>query len=198
MKIKEFEILGPKLIDLDCWRDDRGFFVERFHLDRFRGLGLPTDFVQDNFSCSIPRTLRGLHYQFDQPQGKLVTCLRGKIFDVAVDIRKSSPTLGQHIAVELSGDHPQLFWIPPGFAHGFVALGDDVGGGAAAGVVNGAASAAVDVMYKVDCHYNGKGEGGIIWNDPTLNIKWPISDVLLSPKDAVMPTFKDYLSNPKF
>lgn len=181
MDVKEFSISGLKLITLKAHKDDRGFFCERYKKDPFSEIGLG-NFVQDNFSRSIPKTLRGLHYQWDKPQGKLVTCLRGEIFDVAVDIRKGSPTFGQHVSLCLSGANPQWFWIPAGFAHGFCVLGNEE----------------ADVMYKVDNYWNGAGESGIRWNDPDFNIAWPVKDPLLSPKDAIMKTFKEYSLDPKF
>lgn len=181
MKVQDFSIKGPLLIEPKMFGDDRGFFVERYKLQYSKDLGLP-QFVQDNFSRSIPKVLRGLHYQWDQPQGKLVTALRGKVFDVAVDIRKSSPTFGQHLSVVLDGNLPQWLWIPPGFAHGFCVMGDEP----------------ADLMYKVDNLYNPKGEAGIIYNDPTLKIQWPVANALLSPKDQVLETFAQYTEHTKF
>lgn len=181
MDVKELSLSGLKLITLKSFKDERGFFSERYRENLFKPLGL-VNFVQENFSRSSPKVLRGLHYQWDQPQGKLVTCLRGEIFDVAVDIRKSSPTFGQHVSVQLSGTNPQWLWVPAGFAHGFCVLGNED----------------ADVMYKVNNYWNGAGESGIVWNDPDLKIKWPISDPLLSPKDAVMKTLSEYAKNAKF
>ena len=180
--VKKFSVQGPVLIDVKKFQDDRGFFAERYKKNWLLDLGLDIDFVQDNFSRSAAQVLRGLHFQFDRPQGKLVTCLRGKIFDVAVDIRKDSPTLGQSVSVELDGDNPQWFWIPAGFAHGFAVLSDD----------------GADLLYKVDNYYNGKGEGAIHWNDADLKITWPIQKPLLSPKDEAAGSFKSYLLAPKF
>lgn len=182
MKVETFKVEGPKLITSAAHKDDRGFFVERYKENVFKEIGISNHFVQDNFSRSQPRVLRGLHFQWDKPQAKMVTCLTGQIFDVAVDIRKNSPTLGQHVAVVLSGDQPQWFYIPPGFAHGFVVLGDQ----------------GADVFYKVDQYWNGKGEAGIVWNDSDVKISWPVADPLLSPKDAVAQTFSQYLKDPKF
>ncbi|MBN8536894.1 MAG: dTDP-4-dehydrorhamnose 3,5-epimerase [Deltaproteobacteria bacterium] len=181
MEVKEFNIKGPKLITLKSFKDDRGFFCERFRVQQFAELGL-NSFVQENFSRSVPKTLRGLHYQWDKPQGKLVTVLRGEIFDVAVDIRKNSPTFGLHISVTLKDTYPQWLWVPAGFAHGFCVLGDQE----------------ADVMYKVDNYWNGSGESGILWKDPNLNIQWPIKNPFLSPKDGVMKSFSDYAKDPKF
>lgn len=180
MDVKEFEIKGLKLITLKKNGDDRGFFCERFKLEPFAEIGIK-NLVQDNYSRSSAKILRGLHYQWDKPQSKLVTVTHGSIFDVAVDIRKDSPTFGKHVSVVLKDSEPQWFWVPAGFAHGFCVLGETA-----------------DVMYKVDNYWNGKGESGIAWNDPTLNIKWPYMDPVLSPKDGVNKSFKDYSVEPKF
>lgn len=176
MQVSNLEIEGLKLIQLDCFRDERGFFVERYNESKFAGFGLPKSFVQDNHSLSQPGVLRGLHYQFNQPQGKLVSVIRGRVFDVAVDLRSSSKTFGLYFGVELSAENNKLLWIPGGFAHGFCVLGDGP----------------AEVLYKVDHLYNPKGESGIMWNDPELNISWPIDNPLLSPKDKVQPSFTDY------
>lgn len=167
MDIQKFDIEGPLLITLNTIHDNRGFFVERYNEVKFKSLGLPTNFIQDNFSRSAYGILRGLHFQYSPPQGKLVTCTRGEIFDVAVDIRQNSPTLGKHIAANLNGDHPALLWIPAGFAHGFCVTSKD----------------GADVFYKVDNPWNGAGEGCILWNDPQLDINWPIKNPILSTKD---------------
>lgn len=182
MKKTEFEIVGPCLLDGVAFHYDRGFFTERFRMDVMNSLGLPFQFVQDNFSRSRPGVLRGLHYQWAPAQGKLVTCLRGRIFDVAVDIRQSSPTYGRHIAVELSGDQPQWFWIPAGFAHGFCVMGDE----------------AADVLYKVDQLWAKEGEAGLNYSDPELGIHWPVQKPILTEKDARMQSFSDYRLHPRF
>lgn len=182
MKVTEFEIQGPKLIELRTFGDGRGFFVERYRKDLFSEIGLPATLVQDNFSRSQADVLRGLHYQFDAPQGKLVTALSGRIFDVAVDIRKNSSTFGQYVSVEIDGQRPAWFWIPPGFAHGFLVLSPE----------------GADVMYKVDAYYNAKGEAGIAWNDRELAVAWPKPNPLLSEKDAAQPGWGAYRANPKF
>lgn len=181
MKVTEFKIQGPKLIELKHFADERGFFVERFRQNLFSEIGIK-DLVQDNFSRSIPKVLRGLHYQFDKPQSKLVTAISGRILDVIVDIRHNSPTYGQHISVELDGTKPQWFWVPAGFAHGFLVLGNQE----------------ADVMYKVDNYWNGAGENGIAWNDPALGIQWPINDPIVSSKDQILQKFSDYQKDPKF
>lgn len=169
MEIQTFNIDGPKLVTLRAFTDNRGFFVERFNLSKFADLGLPTNYVQDNFSFSQYGVLRGLHFQAAPDQGKLVSCTRGEIFDVAVDIRKSSKTFGKHISVTLRGDAPALFWIPAGFAHGFCVTSND----------------GADVLYKVDNAWSPKGEGCLAWDDKNLQIAWPISNPTISSKDMV-------------
>lgn len=170
------ELKGLKVIELKLYHDNRGFFVERFNKKVFKELGLPTDYYQDNFSHSLPGVIRGLHYQQNPSQAKLVSCVKGRIWDVAVDIRKNSPTFGQYFAIELSGDNGKALFIPSGFAHGFCVLGSEP----------------ADVVYKVDQPYSKEGEGGIVYNDLDLNIKWPINNVILSDKDQLLPTFKQY------
>jgi dTDP-4-dehydrorhamnose 3,5-epimerase len=180
MKVTETGIAGLKLVHLDVHGDSRGFFVERFHAEKFREMGLPTDFAQDNHSRSAPGVLRGLHYQFDPPQGKLVGCVQGRIWDVAVDIRKDSPTFGKHFGVELTDVNGLLLWIPEGFAHGFCVLGNEPAG----------------LLYKVTNPYNPKGEGGIRWDDPDLNIAWPVKNPIVSARDTKLANFSDYKNNP--
>ncbi len=175
MKITKLEIPDLLAIELPVFRDTRGFFLERFHEERFSAHGLPVNFVQDNHSRSAPRVLRGLHFQNDPPQGKLVGVTRGKIWDVAVDIRKDSPTFGRYCGVELSEDNGCLLWIPYGFAHGFCVLGDSP----------------ADVLYKVTGVYNPKSESGILWNDPDIGIRWPIDNPILSPRDEKLLSLRE-------
>lgn len=182
MEITSLSISGLKLIQLKVFRDERGFFVERFNQEQFLNCGIPSAFVQDNHSLSIPRVLRGLHYQYDQPQAKLVGCISGRIWDVAVDVRKNSPTFGQHYGVELSAENGRLLYIPAGFAHGFCVLGEE----------------SADVMYKVDQFYNGKGEGALAWNDPELAIPWPVNNPIVSNKDQIAGSFASYSKEPRF
>lgn len=182
MKVKEFAIKGPLLIEPAVFHDARGWFSERFKVEAFAELGIKNNFVQDNFSLSLPGVLRGLHYQFDPPQGKLVTCVQGKVFDVAVDIRKGSPTFGQHIVIELSANEPKWCWIPAGFAHGFCVIGNDPAG----------------LMYKVDNYWSKAGESGILYSDPDLDIQWPVASPIVSDKDRVLQKFQDYKANAKF
>jgi dTDP-4-dehydrorhamnose 3,5-epimerase len=180
MKITDCYIEGLKIIQLAVHGDARGFFVERFHLKRFSEAGLPHIFMQDNHSRSAPGILRGLHYQYGPPQGKLVGVTRGRVWDVAVDIRPKSPTFGQHHSIELTGENGLLYWIPPGFAHGFCVLGDEP----------------ADMLYKVTSVYNGPGEGGIAYNDPDLAIDWPIKNPAISDRDTKLPSFAAYKKSP--
>ena len=176
MDIQDCKIQGLKVIRLDMKADSRGFFVERYHAALFAKSGLPQTFAQDNHSRSAPNVLRGLHYQHTPPQGKLIGVVRGRVWDVAVDIRPGSPTFGQHHAVELSGDNGLLFWIPSGFAHGFCVLGDEP----------------ADMLYKVDAYYNAAGEGGIRHDDKSLGIDWPLKQPLISERDKALPGWRDY------
>lgn len=173
MKVTKLELSGLVLVELDLFGDSRGFFVERFNEKRFAEHGLPSHFVQDNHSRSAPGVLRGLHYQTEPAQGKLVSVTRGKIWDVAVDIRPGSPTYGKWSAHELSDMNGKMLWIPAGFAHGFCVLGEEP----------------ADVVYKVDGLYNPKSEGGIHWADPTLGIPWPVRAPVVSARDEKLSAF---------
>jgi dTDP-4-dehydrorhamnose 3,5-epimerase len=171
-KIKDLLIVEPKL-----WKDDRGYFYESYSKRNFDEAGINASFVQDNQSLSQKGTLRGLHAQAgEHAQGKLVRVIKGRVIDVAVDIRKASETYGQHVAIELSEENHLMFWVPPGFLHGFVTLEDDT-----------------IFTYKVTSRYNKNSEFGVVWNDPELNIDWGIAaeDIILSEKDKVLPLFKD-------
>lgn len=179
MKVKDTGIEGLKEIELVLHGDARGFFVERFQQQKFADAGLPTNFVQDNHSRSAPGVLRGLHYQYNPAQGKLVGVVRGRVLDVAVDIRHDSPTFGQHYMTELSDSNARLLWIPAGFAHGFCVLGDEV----------------ADMFYKVTALYNGKCEGGIMWNDPEFSIDWPVKNPTISERDKGLQSFAEYKKN---
>lgn len=176
MQIHDTSLTGLKVIELKIHADARGFFVERFQEARFRDAGLPHEFVQDNHSFSAAHVLRGLHYQTGPAQGKLVGVTRGRVWDVAVDIRADSPTFGQHFGVELSGENGKLLWIPPGFAHGFCVLGDEP----------------ADMLYKVTAPYSAVGDGGIRFDDAELNIPWPLSNPLVSARDAALQSFAEY------
>jgi dTDP-4-dehydrorhamnose 3,5-epimerase len=171
-KIKDLLIVEPKI-----WKDDRGYFYESYSKRNFDEAGINASFVQDNQSLSQKGTLRGLHAQANpHAQGKLVRVIKGRVIDVAVDIRKASETYGQHVAVELSEDNHLMFWVPPGFLHGFVTLEDDT-----------------IFTYKVTNLYNKNSEFGVAWNDPELNIDWGIAaeEIILSEKDKILPLFKD-------
>ncbi len=163
-------------------RDNRGFFTELMS-PGFLSRELPgVQFIQDNLSVSSPHVLRGLHFQTDPAQGKLVTCLSGRIFDVAVDVRKGSPNYGKFQSVELSAEEIRWFWIPPGFAHGFCVMGEKP----------------AQVLYKVTGSYNPKSDSGIRWNDPDLGIPWPLTGPIVSEKDQKLPSFKLYEESPSF
>jgi dTDP-4-dehydrorhamnose 3,5-epimerase len=180
MKVRDCPLAGLKVIKLDVHGDSRGFFIERFHLKRFSDAGLPHIFMQDNHSRSAPRTLRGLHCQHAPPQGKLVGVTRGKVWDVAVDVRPHSSTYGKYHAVELTAENGLLFWMPHGFAHGFCVLGDEP----------------ADMLYKVTAVYNQAGEGGIRFDDPELGIDWPVKDPILSERDKNQQSFAAYKQSP--
>jgi len=162
-KIDDCVIIEPKVFG-----DDRGFFLETFQAERYAELaGITLPFVQDNHSRSSKAVLRGLHYQKTKPQGKLVRVVRGEVYDVAVDIRQDSPTIGQWEGVILSEVNKRQFWVPPGFAHGFLVL-----------------SEIADFEYKCTDYYDPSDEGSVLWNDPDLDIPWPIATPILSNKDA--------------
>jgi dTDP-4-dehydrorhamnose 3,5-epimerase len=165
---------GLLLIELKIWGDERGFFVERYQSAVFDALGLPAAFVQDNHSRSLPGVLRGLHYQ--PGQGKLVGIVRGRAWDVAVDIRPTSKTFGQHAAFELNDTNGRLLWIPKGFAHGFCVLGDEP----------------ADILYKVDARYDPAAEAGLHWADPDLSIAWPVKKPAMSVRDRRLPSFAEF------
>jgi len=165
---------GVVLIQPKAFRDDRGFFTETFHADKYREIGLTRPFVQDNFSFSNQHVLRGLHYQRNHPQGKLVFVVSGEIFDVAVDIRRDSPTFGQWEAHILSGENHHQLFVPEGFAHGFLVLSNHAA-----------------VMYKCTEVYKPADDTGICWNDPDIAIHWPDVSPSLSPKDAVLSRLCD-------
>ncbi len=168
-KIQDLIIIEPKVFG-----DSRGFFYETFNVKRYQDVGIKAEFVQDNRSRSARNVLRGLHFQKTKPQGKLVTVTQGEVYDVAVDLRLDSATFGQYEAVILNGDNKLQFYIPPGFAHGFCVL-----------------SETADFQYKCTDYYDPSDEGGLLWNDPQLNIEWPLSNPLLSAKDAELPCLAD-------
>ncbi|MGV3508086.1 MAG: dTDP-4-dehydrorhamnose 3,5-epimerase [Sphingobacteriaceae bacterium] len=180
MNFIETSIPGLLIVEPKVWKDDRGYFFESFNKKTFQEAGITADFVQDNQSLSNRGTLRGLHGQADPfAQGKLVRVIQGRVIDIAVDIRKNSPTYGQYVSIELSAENFKMFWVPPGFLHGFATLEDNT-----------------IFAYKVTNLYDKASEIGIRWNDPDLNIDWGLQsdEVILSDKDKVLPLFKDFTS----
>ena len=151
-------------------RDARGWFMETFNTAVFASLGLPVSFEQDNHSYSVRNVVRGLHYQLFEPQGKLVRCVRGAILDVAVDIRRRSPTFGQWVGETLTAENGKMLWIPPGFAHGFSVLSDGA-----------------EVIYKCTTRWDKASDRSLLWNDPEIGIDWGIPEAIVSPKDAAAP-----------
>jgi len=173
MKAQATQIPGALIVEPAVFGDDRGFFLESFNEREMHSLGIDAHFVQDNHSRSQRNVLRGLHYQIIQPQGKLVRVVSGKVFDVAVDIRRDSPAFGKWVGVELSAENKRIFWLPPGMAHGFVVLSDFA-----------------DFLYKATEYYAPKAERTILWNDPDLGIEWPLmGQPILSAKDAAAKSF---------
>lgn len=171
IKIQKLDIPEILLVEAPAFEDERGYFMETFKQSDFAKAGLPENFVQDNFSYSQKNVLRGLHYQLPPfAQGKLVRVVDGVIWDVAVDVRQSSPTFKKWVAYELSDKNRKAFYIPPGFAHGFVVL-----------------SETAKVYYKTTAEYNKESERGVVWNDPQLNIGWPVQNPVLSDKDKGYP-----------
>jgi dTDP-4-dehydrorhamnose 3,5-epimerase len=177
MKIRQTALPGVLIIEPGVFGDARGFFLETFQLERYREAGIALPFVQDNHSRSQRGVLRGLHFQRQRPQGKLVSVSRGAVYDVAVDINPASPTCGRFVGVELSDENHLQMWIPPGYAHGFCVL-----------------SEVADFQYKCTDYYNPADEGGLLWNDPQINIPWPIEQPLLSAKDQLNPTLAQLLA----
>ena len=180
MKVTKTELPGAVIIEPNVFGDERGFFKETYHQDRYRiEAGIEESFVQDNYSRSTAGVLRGLHFQKTKPQGKLVSVSQGAVFDVAVDIDPDSATFKQWVGVHLSGENHIQFYVPPGYAHGFLVL-----------------SEIADFQYKCTELYNPDDEGGIHWDDKEIAIQWPTSEQLLvSQKDAALPTLSDYLEN---
>lgn len=171
-RLPEVVLIKPRLFG-----DTRGFFFETWQKEKFAAAGIAMPFVQDNHSHSTRHTLRGLHFQIEQPQGKLVRVTRGEVFDVAVDIRRSSPRFGQWVGVELSDRNHHMLWVPPGFAHGYLALSEEI-----------------DFQYKCTDYYSPQHERAIRWDDPQLQVQWPLPagvTPILSDKDAVAPLFRE-------
>lgn len=167
MKILDTDLPEVKIIEPGVFGDARGWFMETYNERVFREAGLPTVFAQDNHSYSKGGVVRGLHYQLREPQGKLVRCTRGTILDVAVDIRRSSPNFGRWTAVELTSENRRMLWVPPRFAHGFAVLSDEA-----------------DVLYKCTTIWDRESDRSLLWNDPEIGIRWPLSDPEISAKDA--------------
>ncbi|MGA8528337.1 MAG: dTDP-4-dehydrorhamnose 3,5-epimerase [Acidobacteriaceae bacterium] len=176
MRIEETGLPGVLLLKPTIYRDSRGAFLETWNQRTMQEAGLPTTWVQDNFSISKKNVLRGMHYQITQPQGKLVRVVYGAVLDVAVDLRKSSPQFGKHVAVELSEENSAMLWIPPGFGHGFLAMAEIVG-----------------FSYKVTEYYSPTAERTIRWNDPDLGIPWPVDakSVIVSERDSEGSLLRD-------
>jgi dTDP-4-dehydrorhamnose 3,5-epimerase len=164
------ELPGVLVVEADVWRDQRGFFLETYHAPKFKALGISATFVQDNHSRSTRGTLRGLHLQVSRPQAKLIRVIAGEIFDVAVDVRRGSPTFGRWVGIPLSAESFRQVYVPEGFAHGFAVTSD-----------------IADVVYKCTEVYDPAGEVSILWNDPELAIGWPVSSPVLSDRDRSAP-----------
>lgn len=181
MEILNTEIPGLFIVKPDVFTDQRGYFFESYNKAKFAFLGIDADFVQDNESRSMKGVLRGLHFQKDPfAQGKLVRVVKGAVLDVAVDLRKDSPTFGKWSSIELTGDNKLMYWIPAGFAHGFLTLEDDT-----------------VFTYKCSGLYNREAESAIIWNDPDLDIEWDFENPILSEKDKSAQSFNDYIRSLK-
>lgn len=175
MKLIETQLPGVCIIEPRVFGDARGFFLESWNRRAFAELGLDLDFVQDNHSRSGRGVLRGLHYQLQQPQGKLVRVTQGRVFDVAVDLRRASPHFGQWTGVELSAENHRMLWIPPGFAHGFLVLSDTA-----------------DFLYKTTAYYAPEWDRGVRWDDPDIAVQWPLEGPPnLSAKDQTQPLLRD-------
>lgn len=176
MKVRELSLPGVLLLSPTVHRDNRGWFLETFNLRQLTEVGLPGHWPQDNFSFSQKNVLRGIHYQVEQPQGKLIRVTHGAVLDVAVDLRKSFTTFGKHVTVELNSESNEMLWIPPGFGHAFLVLSDCAG-----------------FAYKVTDYYSPKGERTLAFNDPDLAIQWPVpaADLIISEKDRQGKLLRD-------
>jgi len=179
IKIESRHLQDVVVLVPDIFQDSRGFFMETFREDQFKAHGLPYHFVQDNHSRSAKGVVRGLHFQWEPPMGKLMRVTQGSAFLVAVDIRKGSPTLGKWAGIEASAENRREVWAPAGFARGFCVLSDFA-----------------EIQYKCTGAYNNKGESGVLWNDPALGIQWPVTDAELSEKDKKAQTLAQWLASP--
>lgn len=180
IRLESRSLVDVTVLVPEVFRDNRGFFMETFRADQFKDLGLPTEFVQDNHSRSAKGVIRGLHFQWGPPMGKLMRVTFGTAFLVAVDIRTGSPSLGQWVGIEASADNCRMVWAPAGFARGFCAL-----------------SEWTEIQYKCTGIYNGKTESAIRWNDPAIGIKWPLANAVVSEKDARALTLEQWLASPE-
>jgi dTDP-4-dehydrorhamnose 3,5-epimerase len=180
IRIESEHLNGLVVLAPEVFEDERGFFMETFRTDQFKELGLPHEFVQDNHSRSQKGVLRGLHFQWEPPMGKLMRVTFGSAYLVAVDIRKGSPSLGKWFGIEVSAKNKKQVWAPAGFARGFYTLSDFA-----------------ELQYKCTGSYSKQGESGILWNDPALGIEWPVKDLILSDKDKNAQTFAQWLERPE-
>lgn len=174
MKVTKLSLEGAYLIELDVFRDERGFFLESYQHRRYADNGLDVNFVQDNRSFSKKGILRGLHYQIKRPIGHLIYVTRGSVFDVGVDLRRNSPTFGEYLSITLTAENNQQLFFPEGIAHGYCTLGDEN-----------------EILYKCTDYYDPTDEAGVIWNDPDIGIRWPVHDPMIKPRDANFPLLKD-------
>jgi dTDP-4-dehydrorhamnose 3,5-epimerase len=179
IKIESRHLQDVVVLVPDIFQDSRGFFMETFREDQFKAHGLPYHFVQDNHSRSAKGVVRGLHFQWEPPMGKLMRVTAGNAFLVAVDIRKGSPTLGKWAGIEASAENRREVWAPAGFARGFCVLSDFA-----------------EIQYKCTGAYNNKGESGVLWNDPEIGIQWPVTNAELSEKDKKAQTLAQWLASP--
>ena len=174
------ELPGVRILAARCYHDERGFLLQSYVASALAAEGITARFCQAIQSTSHRGVVRGLHFQWQPAMGKLIRCVIGRVFDVVVDVRLGSPTFGDHLAAQLTGDNHAVLWAPPGFAHGFVALEEGS-----------------TVLYECSAEWNPQGEGGILWNDPQLGIDWPDLPKFLSPKDQALPTLKSWSEDPR-
>lgn len=180
LRIESTHLNGIVVLVPEVFEDERGFFLEAFRADQFKAFGLPQHFEQDNHSGSVRNVLRGLHFQYDPPMGKLMRVTRGTAFLAAVDIRPGSPTLGQWLGLEVSAENRRQVWAPGGFARGFCVLSDFA-----------------EIQYKCTAVYSASGESGIRWDDPDVTVQWPVKVPLLSKRDMQHPTLQEWLLRPE-